>query len=103
MSLQAPEDGTIAEMWKNALEEFDKLVPDKGFKDLAESTTPEDLRKKIEALSSEKEAKKGSNASRAKEIGLKVIEVVKTFGGIAAETAGMVGLITVSELIHASL
>lgn len=90
MSLQTPESGTIAEMWKNALAEFEQLVPDKGFKNLAISTTPEDLRKKIEALNAEADAKKNPKASKAKDIGLKVIEVIKTLGGVAAETAGMV-------------
>ncbi|KAM7196289.1 hypothetical protein V8F20_007129 [Naviculisporaceae sp. PSN 640] len=90
MSLQTLENGTIAEMWKSALAEFEQLVPDKGFKNLAVSTTPEELRKKIETLNTEAEARKSPNASRVKDVGLKVVEVIKTFGGVAAETVGMV-------------
>ncbi|KAM7186685.1 hypothetical protein V8F33_011672 [Rhypophila sp. PSN 637] len=90
MSLQTAENGLIAEMWQEALAEFQKMVPDKSFKDLAQKTTPEELRRKIEAMNSEADAKKNPKTSRAKDIGLKVIDVVKTFGGVAAEAAGMV-------------
>jgi len=89
MSQQTSEDGTIGEMWKNALEEFEKLAPGKSFKDIALSTTPEDLRKKLDALNDAGKGDKNSKSSRAKEIGLKVLDVVKTLGGVAAEAAGM--------------
>lgn len=88
MSLQISEDGSVGEMWKDALEEFEKSTP--RFKGIALSTTAEELRKTLEALNEDGKEDKKSRSSRLKDIGLKVLEVVKSLEGVAAGAASTI-------------